>query len=202
MTMTSNNIELYARQFENKNKLIGQTVRQVIFYLEGTDKDFTEQPNEFDKSLLNGIEKKTDDLTFSIGNRYSNLGYGLSIDPGQTNELEYFDELKEPIKFDTLIIGQTLRQVNIYWMNIPFEDEKGLYPQEIELITDNGYLLTSSIEINIGEVNTEFTNELLIIDNKEVASRLKLGQFGLIENERKIFRNLVELTESEQKNGL
>jgi len=186
--------ELYSRQFEVKNRLVEQTIRQIIFFLEPTNKDLTEQPNEFGKSLLNGIDIKTDTLTFSIGNRYISPGYGLSIDIGQTKELEYVEEEKNPTNFNTQIVGQTIKEINIYWMNIPFEGEKGIYPQEIELLTDNGYLLLSSIEINNGQVDIEFTNELLIIDKKEVANQLKLGRFGLADNNRKLYKDLNDLT--------
>ena len=195
-------IELYSRQFEYTTKLVGQTVDNISFYLEESDQNLTEQPNEFGKSLLNGIDIKVNDQTYSIGNRFTDLGYGLSIDQGQTNELEFFDADKKAITFDTNVVGQKIKQANIYWMNIPFEGSIGLYPQEIEIITDNGFLLVSSIEINNGQVNTEFTNELLVIDNIETARQLKLGQFGLDNNDRIFFKTLSDLTESEKKNGL
>ena len=156
--------ELYNRQFENKNKLVGQTIKEIIFYLEDADKDFTEQPNKFGKSLLSGFDIKTDKEVFSIGNRYTDINYGLSIDIGRTNEIEFI-EGKKPIPFDTTLKEQIIRHIDIYWMKLPYENATGLYPQEIEIHTDKEYLLVSSIEINNGEVNTEFTNELLIIDN-------------------------------------
>jgi len=195
-----NDIELYTRQFELSNQLIGQTIEAVLFYLEPTDKDFTEQPNDYGKSLLNGIDLKTSELTFSIGNRFTNLGYGLRLDKGKTFDLEYFQEPKQPVRFKTNILKDKIKELSIYWMEIPFENETGLYPQEIQILTDNGYFLVSSIEVNIGEVNTEFTNELLIIDSLEKAKELKLGQFGL-ENGRFIFRDVNELKEK-IKNGL
>jgi hypothetical protein len=192
-TEINHDMELYSQQFENKNKLIGQTISKVIFYLEESDKDFTEQPNKFGKSLLNGIDIQTNELTFSIGNRFTNLGYGLSVNIGQTYKLEFLDESKKPSAFVTNIVGQTIRQIDIYWMNIPFIGESGLYPQEIEIQTETGFLLISSIEVNNGLINTEFTDELLIIDSKETAKQLKLGQFGLTENGRKYYKNLDEL---------
>ena len=82
-------------------------------------------------------------------------------------------------------------------MKIPFEGENGYYPQEFELYTENGYLLISSIEINDGKVNTEFTDELLLIDQIETAKNLKLGKFGLKDNGRKHFENFEKM-----KNGL
>lgn len=193
MRQKNNDIELYSRQFENGKKLIGQTILEVDFYLEKTDKDFTEQPNEFGKSLLNGINIKTDTETYSIGNRYTDSGYGLSIDVGETNSLEYFEDEKKPVSFPTEIVGGKIKSVEIYWMKIPFEGATGLYPQEIEIQTDNGFFLISSIEVNNGQVNTEFTNELLIIDNKETAKQLGLGQFGLADKDRKKYKDLNEL---------
>ena len=199
-TLINSDKELYSQQFKNKDRLVGQTIKEIIFYLEETDKEFTEQPNEYGKSLLSGIDIKTNKEIFSIGNRYTNSGYGLSIDLGQTSDLEYFNEQKKPSSFDTNIVGQTILTVDIFWMKIPFEGAKGYYPQEIEIVADEGYLLISSIEINNGQINTEFTNELLIIDNKETVKQLKLGQFGVDDNERKYYRDLDTLIESEEKN--
>jgi hypothetical protein len=192
---TNNDMILYSQQFENSNKLIGQEIKEIVFYLEPTDKNFTEQPNDYGKSLLNGIDLKTKKETYSIGNRYTNLGYGLSIDIGHTDKLEYFDELKEPNNYKAKIIGEIIKNINIYWMNIPFEGEVGLYPQEIEILTESGYLFLSSIEVNNGEINTEFTNELLVIDNIKIVERLKLGKFGMPDNKRMLFNNLKELKE-------
>ena len=199
-THLNNDKELYSQQFKNKNKLVGQTIKEIIFFLEETDKDFTEQPNEYGKSLLSGIDIKTGNEIFSIGNRYTNSGYGLSIDLGQTNKIDYLNEEKKPSSFDTSIVGQTVLTVDIFWMKIPFEGATGFYPQEIEIVADKGYLLFSSIEVNSGQVNTEFTNELLIIDNKETAKQLKLGQFGVKDNDRKLFYDLETLIKSGEKN--
>jgi hypothetical protein len=195
-----NDIELYEKQFKLAKHLIGETIEEIIFCLETTDFDFTEQPNDFGKSLLNGIDIKTCNLTFSVGNRFTNLEYGLRLDIGKTTDLEYFQDPKEPVNFKTKILKEKVNELNIYWMTIPFDNETGLYPQEIELKTDNGYFLLSSIEVTNGEVNTEFTNELLVIDKTENARNLKLGQFGL-ENGRLVFKDLNELKEK-IKNGL
>ena len=199
-TLINSDKELYSQQFKNKDRLVGQTIKEIIFYLEETDKDFTEQPNEYGKSLLSGIDIKTNKEIFSIGNRYTNSGYGLSIDLGQTSDLEYFNEQKKPSSFDTNIVGQTILTVDIFWMKIPFKGATGYYPQEIEILADKGYLLISSMEINNGEVNTEFTNELLIIDNKETVKQLKLGQFGVADNERKCYQDLDTFIKSGEKN--
>lgn len=201
MTTLINDKELYLQQFKNKDKLVGQTIKEIIFYLEETDNDFTEQPNELGKSLLNGIDIKTNQESFSIGNRFTNLNYGLSIEVGQTNELEFFDGEKNPKSFDTKIVGQAVKSVDIFWMKIPFENATGFYPQEIEIISNENYLLISSIEVNDGQVNTEFTNELLIIDNKDKAKQLELGQFGIENNGRKYFSDFETLINYEEKNS-
>lgn len=189
-----NYIKLYTRQFELSNQLLGQTIEEVVFYLETTDKDFTEQPNDIGKSLLNGIDLKTSDVTFSLGNRFTSLGCGLRLDIGTTTDLEYFQDSKEPVSFKTQILKEKVTQLSIYWMETPFDNEIGLYPQEVEILTENGYLLLSSIEVNSGEVSTEFTDELLVVDRLEKAKELRLGQFGL-ENGRLIFKDINELKE-------
>lgn len=202
MKVRNKDMEVYSRQFSNTTKLVGQTIEKISFYLEDSDQNLTEQPNEFGKSLLNGVDIQVNGQTYSIGNRYTNLGYGLSVDQGQTSDLEFFDTEKKAVMFDAKVVNEKIIQFNIYWMNIPFEGATGLYPQEVEIITDNGFLLISSIEINEGQVNTEFTNELLIISNKETARALKLGQFGLADNGRMFFETLSDLTENKNKNGL
>lgn len=202
MRDTNENIKLYSQQFENRDILIGQTIKEIDFYLEETNMDFTEQPNEYGKSLLNGIDIRTDSAIYSIGNRYTDSGYGLTIDTGETSSLEFFEDSKIQVSYDTRIVGEVIKSIEIYWMNIPFEGAIGLYPQEIEIQTDNGFLLISSIEVNNGKVSTEFTNEILIVDNKETAKQLGLGQFGLFDKDRKKFKNLNELIETEIKNGL
>ncbi len=195
-----NDIELYSRQFELSKQLIGRSIEEVHFYLEATDEDFTEQPNDYGKSLLNGIDLITSDLTFSIGNRFTNLGYGLRLDIGKSTELEYFQDPKRPVPFKTNLLNEEVKELKIYWMEISFENETGLYPQEIEILTENGYFLLSSIEVTNGIVSTEFTDELLVIDSLERAKELKLGQFGL-ESGRLIFKDINELKEK-IKNGL
>ncbi len=199
--VTKHDKELYIQQFENKDKLVGQTISQVIFYLEDDKHDFTEQENDFGKSLFNGIDIKTKDLTFSIGNRYSGLGYGLSIDLETTRKVEFFDEERKPIPYKTSIVGHQVKQVEIYWMNVPFDGEKGLYPQEIEIITDKGFLMISSMEIANGEVCMEFTDELLVIDQPKIAEQLQLGHFGVADNYRIHYKTLDELMQHETKGG-
>lgn len=133
---TNNDIEIYSRQFKNSQLLIGQKIKEILFYLELSDNNYTEQPNNYGKSLLNGIDIKTETEIFSIGNRFTNLGYGLSIDKESTLNLEYFDQDKTPIKYPAKITDKIITQVKIYWKSIPFEGMTGLYPQEIEILTE------------------------------------------------------------------
>ncbi len=184
---------IYAQQFKNRDKLIEQKIQAIFFYLDENDFDFTEQPNEFGKSLFNGIDIKTENDIFSIGNRFVDFRNGLSMDVGSTNNFEFIDDEKKPVAFNTTIIGQSIKSINIFWMENPWEDATTLYPQEIEILTDDGYLLISSIEINEGQVNTACTDELLIIDKKDIARNLKLGQFGVENNGRKFFQNMEHL---------
>ncbi len=184
---------IYAQQFENKGKLIEQKIQAIFFYLDENDFDFTEQPNQFGKSLFNGIDIKTENDIFSIGNRFVNLRNGLSINVGSTYNFEFIDDEKKPVAFNTKIIGQAIKSIDIFWMEILWEGATALYPQEIEILSDDGYFLISSIEINEGQVNTEYTDELLIIDKKDIARKLKLGQFGVEDNGRKYFQNLESL---------
>lgn len=189
----STDIELMKNQFKMAKSLVGQKVAKINFYLESSDIEMTEQPNSFGKSLLNGIDIETQSNIFSIGNRYTNLGYGLSIAKGKTNEIENFQEVKNAVEFQTSIKGQIIEDLKIYWMEIPFKDEYGLYPQEIEIETKNGFLLISSIEVNNGEVNTEFTDEILVIDEKENAEVLGLGKFGVENNGRKLMSSIIDI---------
>jgi hypothetical protein len=191
-----NNIEIYSRQFELSDELIGKTISKIVFYLEESDKEFTEQPNKFGKSLLQGIDIRTiENQTYSIGNRFTNLGYGLRIDRERTDKIEYFQEERTPIQYESKITGERINQVRIYWMKFPYESENGLYPQEIEILTENRFLLLSSIEVNNGEINTEFTNELLLVEEEDNARELNLGNFGLITNGRFFFNDVNKLIE-------
>jgi len=190
------NLEKYKIQFDNSRLLVNSKIVSIQFYLEKTDEDFTEQPNKYGKSLLNGIDINTTNGLFSIGNRFVDTHFGLSIDVGKTNDLEtlYFDtEQKVPTNYLAKIVGQTIQSINIYWLPIRVPNEKGLYPQDIEIITENGYFLLSSIEVTYGKVDTEFTDELLIIENIDTVKELGLGQFG----NRKTFQNLAELLSEE-----
>jgi len=183
-------IELIKKQLQLAKSMIGQKIVKIIFYLEATDTEMSEQQNSYGKSLLNGIDVETTRNVFSIGNRYTNFGYGLSIGEGKTNEIEVFQDEKMPIEYQTSVTGEEIEDLKIYWMEIPFEGEHGKYPQEIEINTKNGFLLLSSIEVNNGKINTEFTNELLVIDESENAKKLKLSKFDLGNNGRMILTNI------------
>jgi hypothetical protein len=184
--------ELYAPLFDITHSLIGLKIEEVLFYLDDNDMDFTEQNNEFGKSLLSGFDVKIAGVYYSIGNRFTSLNYGVCISKGRTIEFEFI-ESKKPVLYPSFVIGQIIRAINIYWMKIPFEGVSGYYPQEIEIKTDLSLFLISSIEINDGQVNTKFTDELLIVENTEIAKRLELGHFGISQNEREYFSNLNDI---------
>jgi hypothetical protein len=178
------------------DELIGKTIENVFFYLEESDTEFTEQPNKYGKSLLQGIDLiTTENQVYSIGNRFTNFGYGLRIDHGRADTIEQFQEKRNRINYKSKITGKKIKQIHIYWMDIPFESTSGLYPQEIEILTENGYWLLSSIEVNNGEVNTEFTNELLIVEEEEKAKELKLANFEKTTNGRIFFKDINHLIE-------
>jgi len=200
--MTKDDIKLYSQQFDNLDRLVGKCIDEIVFYLNDTDKDFSEVENSFGKSLHSGIDIKVDKTYFSIGCRFTDIHYGLTITNGRTPEFEFIEEEKSPITFDTKITGQTIKSVDIYWMKIPWDGAVGYYPQEFVIKTENEFLLLSSIEINNGEVNTEFTDELLIIESEETAKKLKLGHYGLGGNDREWFKNFDELNEAYKKNWL
>ncbi len=191
--------ELYASLFDITHNLNESIIEEVIFYLDDNDMDFTEQPNEFGKSLLSGFDLKISGVYYSIGNRFNSMNYGLSLSKGKTIEFEFI-ESKKPVLYPSFVIGQIIRAINIYWMRIPFEGVSGYYPQEIEIKTDLGLFLISSIEINDGHVNTEFTDELLVVENIEIAKRLELGHFGISQNEREYFSTFNEISEAHYKN--
>lgn len=199
--MTTDDIKLYSQQFDNLNRLVGKRIDEIIFYLNEGDKEFSEVENRFGKSLHSGIDIQVDNVFYSIGCRYTDIHYGLTISVGRTTEFEYIEEEKSPIAFDTKVIGQTIKSIDIYWMKIPWEGAVGYYPQEFVIKTENGLLLFSSIEINNGEVNTEFTDELLVIESEETAKQLQLGPYGLGDNGREYFKTVDELIEREKKTG-
>lgn len=197
--MATDDIKIYSQQFYNLNRLVGKCIDKIVFYLNDTDEDFSEVENIYGKSLHSGIDIKVDNIYFSIGCRFTDIHYGLTISEGRTTEFEFIEEEKNPVTFDTKIIGQTIKSVAIYWMKIPWNGAVGYYPQEFVIETENDFFLVSSIEINNGEVNTEFTDELLVIENEEIARQLQLGPFGIEENGREWFKNIDELNKKSSK---
>ncbi len=196
---TENDIELYSQQFDNLNRLLGTSIDEIIFYLEPTAIEFTEQLNTFGKSLFNGIEIKVGNTYLSIGCRFIDPYYGLAISEGRLPEFEYIKEEKSPTLFNSNIIGQTIKSVDIYWMKIPWSGAVGFYPQEFVIRTDKDLLLLSSFEVNGGEVNTTFTDEMLVIEDEVVAKQLKLGEYGIENNKREWFKNFDELYETDKR---
>jgi hypothetical protein len=188
--ISADDIKLYSQQFDNLNRLIGKRIDKIEFYLNDTDTDFTEVENKYGKSLLSGIDIKVDSIYYSIGNRFTNIHYGLTIAPGKTTEFEFIEDEKKPLPYPSKLIGQIITSIDIYWMKIPFEGAIGFYPQEILIKSNANTFLLSSIEINNGEANTEFTDELLIIEDEHIAKQLELGHFGL--NNSRLFFNTVD----------
>ncbi|MEN9442122.1 MAG: hypothetical protein RLZ33_2199 [Bacteroidota bacterium] len=197
---TDSDLELYKQQFDNLNHLVGKAIDEIVLYLEATDENYSEQPNVYGKSLLNGLDIKVGDIYYSIGGRFNDSHYGLIISQGRTTEYEYIAEEKSPINYETKIINEQIKSVDIYWMEIPWNGAVGYYPQEFVIKTDIDFLLISSIEINNGQVNTEFTDEILLIENEEIAQKLQLGQYGINQNEREWFSNFHDLVDAHNKN--
>ncbi|HEY0668154.1 MAG TPA: hypothetical protein VGD22_08280 [Sphingobacteriaceae bacterium] len=197
---TDSDIQLYSSIFDIADSFVGKQVNEITFYLDYNAKNFTEQPNEYGKSLLNGLDLKINDQFYSIGNRFTEAGYGLAISKGWTSEFEYIEIGKRPTNYPSILIGQMIKSVDIYWMKVPFEGAIGYYPQEIEFTTENGFLLISSIEVNHSEVNTEFTNEILLVDNKDAGQQLKLGRYGVTDNGRECFKTFEELQQADKRN--
>ncbi len=187
-------IILYKSQFNHLNGLIGKTIESVYMYLEMTDVCFSEQPNIYGKSLFNGIDLFIDNQSYSIGNRFSDQSYGLCIDKGMTKDFELIEKEKNRQLYSSLSCkGQVVIDANIYWAKIPWENSRGFYPQEIEIKTENGYILLSSIEINRGEVNIEFTDEILIVEDEVLAKELGLGAYGVRNSGRELFDDFCAL---------
>ena len=143
--MTPDDIKLYTQQFDNLNRLVGKSINEIVFYIEATDTEFTEQPNTFGKSLFNGIDINVKNTYLSIGCRFVDSHRGLTISEGRTTEFEFIEEEKSPIAFDTKIIGQTIKSIDIYWMKIPWDGAVGYYPQEFVIKTETDFFLISSI---------------------------------------------------------
>jgi ribosome-associated toxin RatA of RatAB toxin-antitoxin module len=197
---TDNDLKIYSSLFDISKGLVGQRIDKIQLYLNNEDTDYNEQPNNYGKSLLNGFDISINGEVYSIGNRFTEVSYGLTISAGKTSEIEFIEEDKKLITFPTTLTGQVIKNIEIYWMRIPIVGAVGYYPQEIQITTNNNFLLISSIEVNQGEINTEFTNETLLVDNLKIAQLLSLGQFGVLDNGREFFKTFEDLYEQDNKN--
>lgn len=186
----------YGRLFEICQGFIGQKIEQIIFYLDEADLNYTEQPNEYGKSLFNAIEIKILEQTYCLGNFFLDEKFnGLNIKRGRTIDYEFIDD-KKPVDYPSEIIGKEIIKTVIYWT----ESHYGGYfvPQEIEFKTETNLLLCSAIEINFGEVNSPLTDELLVVENSYCLVKFKLGEYGLLTNDRYVFSNVDELMAGEK----
>ena len=186
----------YDKLFKTCQTFVGQTIEQIIFYLNEDDLDFNEQPNEYGKSLLNAIELRISEQTYCLGNLFFGKNYnGLNILVGKTTDFENIEE-KQPIVYPSEIVGQQLTKTVIYWTKSLWGNY--FVPQEIEFMTKTNFLVCSAIEVNGGEINTPLTDELLVVENDLCLKKFQLGEFGLGKNDRYVFNNLEELMNSEK----
>ncbi len=180
-----NNIN-YGKQLDFARNLNGQEIQKVEYYLEKDETTFSEQPNKYGHSLLNGVNIHTKDYTFSIRNGFYDM-MGLSMNIGKTTEFEFIDEDKTATEISWNILNKPIVECVIYWSKIIINSFHGYYPQEIEIRTENESVIISSTEILHGELSDEFTNEMLVIQNQEYSKQLKLGKFGIDNKAREVF---------------
>ena len=193
---TTEEINEYDKLFKTCQTFVGQKIEQIIFYLDDDDIDYTEQPNEYGKSLFNAIELKIMGQTYCLGNLFFNKNYnGLNILLGQTIDYEIVDK-KKPVFYPSRIIGQQITKTVIYWTRSLWGNY--FVPQEIEFRTKTHFLLCSAIEVNEGEINTPLTDELLVVENELYVSKFQLGEYGIGTNERYVFSNANKLVENEK----
>lgn len=186
----------YDKLIKTCQTIVGQKIEQIVFYLDEDDFDFTEQPNEYGKSLLNAIELNISGQTFCLGNLFFGKSYnGLNIKVGKTTDFENVED-KKPVFYPSEIAGQQITKTEIYWTKSLWGNY--FVPQEIEFRTTSHILVCSAIEVNGGQVNTPLTDELLIVENDLCLKKFQLGEFGLEKNDRYVFNNLDELIENEK----
>lgn len=186
----------YDKLFRTCQSFVGQKIEQVVFYLDENDIDFSEQPNEYGKSLLNAIELKFSGQTYCLGNLFFGQNYdGLNISFGKTTDFENIED-KKPVVYPSEIVGQQIVKTVIYWT----KSLLGNYfvPQEIEFKTASHFLLCSAIEVNVGEINTPLTDELLVVENDLSLRKFELGEYGVGTNGRYVFSNLEQLMRNEK----
>jgi hypothetical protein len=184
----------YQEQFDFAKNLIGQKITKVEYYLEQSDSNFTEQPNKYGHSLLNGINISTDNLTFTLRNGFCE-NHGLKMQKGKISEHEFIEEQKSPRRVNWKILNEKIVECKIYWMKIPWHDSTGFYPQEIKLETDNNSVIISSVEILNGELDELFTDEILVVENQNSIKELSLGEYGIEDNGRIFFENAKQIAE-------
>ena len=184
----------YQEQFDFAKNLIGQKITKVEYYLEQSDSNFTEQPNKYGHSLLNGINISTDNLTFTLRNGFCE-NHGLKMQKGKISEHEFIEEQKSPRRVNWKILNEKIVECKIYWMKIPWHDSTGFYPQEIKLETDNNSVIISSVEILNGELDELFTDEILVVENQNSIKELSLGEYGIEDNGRILFENAKQIAE-------
>ncbi|MEJ8591609.1 hypothetical protein JSO54_10235 [Riemerella anatipestifer] len=193
---TQQEINEYQNIFDLVNSFIGKGINHLIFYLDEEDIDFNEQENIYGKSLLNGIEIICNNEKYYLGNLFFGNNYnGLNIRKGNHTDYESVEN-KKPTNYPSKILNETIIDAKIYWHRSFIG--KYFVPIEITFETNTRFILFSSIEVNFGEVNTELTDELLVIEDKLIAEKLHLGEFGIENNGRKLFKNINEIMEAEK----
>ncbi|MDF0720958.1 hypothetical protein P0M11_13210 [Kaistella sp. PBT33-4] len=193
---TTEEINEYDKLFKTCQTFVGQIIEQITFYLDQEDSDFSEQPNEYGKSLFNAIELRISEQTYCLGNLFFGKNYnGLNILVGKTTDFENIEQ-KQPIVYPSEIVGQQLTKTVIYWTKSLWGNY--FVPQEIEFRTQTNILVCSAIEVNGGEVNTPLTDELLVVENDLNLKKFQLGEYGVGTNDRYIFNSLNELIQNEK----
>lgn len=183
--------------FNNVRNFIGKEIDEILFYLDVEDLDFNEQENAYGKSLLNGVELILNQEKYYLGNYFFSTHYnGLNLIKGNLTDFEFIDN-KIPKHYSSKILKSKIIEAKIFW----HKAFVGNYfvPIEIVFETQSDYILFSSIEVNFGKVNTELTDELLIIENKQNAQKLYLAEFGIKNNGRKCFKNIEEIKIAEKE---
>ncbi|MBF0694644.1 MAG: hypothetical protein IR153_06265 [Flavobacterium sp.] len=198
MTTTWNQEEIneYQNIFDLTNSFIGKQINQLIFFLDDKDIDYNEQENIYGKSLLNGVEIILNNEKYYLGNYFFATHYnGLNLKKGNITEFEFIEN-KNPKNYPSKFLNETIIDAKIYWHKAFVG--KYFVPIEIAFKTDKHFIQFSAIEVNFGEVNTELTDEILVIEDKLIAKKLSLGEFGIENNGRFFFRNIKEIKEAEK----
>ncbi|WP_185113699.1 hypothetical protein, partial [Chryseobacterium sp. Leaf394] len=187
MTTTWNQEEIneYQNIFDLTNSFIGKQINQLIFFLDDEDIDYNEQENIYGKSLLNGVEIILNNEKYYLGNYFFATHYnGLNLKKGNITEFEFIEN-KNQKNYPSKFLNDTIIDAKIYWHKAFLG--KYFVPIEIAFETDKHFIQFSAIEVNFGEVNTELTDEILVIEDKLIAKKLSLGEFGIENNGRFFF---------------